>query len=532
MESNSLSDEISKRFGIAQKRKTNWCVTYKEALSYAAPQRENFDNSESGVRKDNTDRVFDSTAQSALIKFASNLQSSLVPPMKKWVNLVAGQQIEDEQKEEANKQLSNIRESVFSAIHNSNFDTQVSESFLDLGIGSGALLVLKGDAKVPLRFISVPLDQLFLEEGAKGIVDTAFRKHSIVGRNIKATWADATISADLQRIIEDKPEGHISFVEATLKAKIKKKIVVGDKVELVEVEGYKYVVLAEKNKEVIVEREQESSPWIIFRWNVLPGEVYGRGPVLSALADIKTLNKTKELILKNASLAVSGAFTAVDDGIINIENIQIAPGAIIPVMSNPGAINGPTLAPLPTGSNFNVAQLVIADLKRSINDMMFIDPLGPLDLPVKTATEISLRQQELSKRIGSAFGRLQYELISPLIDRILFVLEEMGIVELEGFKVDGRIIAIEHISPLAMAQDQEELTSMLRYAETLAGIFGPQSVLGLIKPDKFARKTAELLNIPQDIVPTEEEFKVMKDQLAQMAAQEQQATGYSYEEAK
>jgi hypothetical protein len=36
------------------------------------------------------------------------------------------------------------------------------------------------------------------------------------------------------------------------------------------------------------------------------GEIYGRGPLLTALPDIKTLNKTLELLLKNASLAVAG----------------------------------------------------------------------------------------------------------------------------------------------------------------------------------------------------------------------------------
>ena len=46
--------------------------------------------------------------------------------------------------------------------------------------------------------------------------------------------------------------------------------------------------------------------------------------------DIKTLNKTLELLLKNASLAISGIYTAADDGVLNPNNIRITPGAIIP----------------------------------------------------------------------------------------------------------------------------------------------------------------------------------------------------------
>ncbi len=52
------------------------------------------------------------------------------------------------------------------------------------------------------------------------------------------------------------------------------------------------------------------------------GEIYGRGPVITALPDIKTLNKVKELVLKNASLAIAGVYTAADDGVLNPNTIR------------------------------------------------------------------------------------------------------------------------------------------------------------------------------------------------------------------
>ena len=47
--------------------------------------------------------------------------------------------------------------------------------------------------------------------------------------------------------------------------------------------------------------------------------------------------KVKELVLKNASLAVSGVYPAAADGVLNPQTIQITPGAIIPVARNGGA---------------------------------------------------------------------------------------------------------------------------------------------------------------------------------------------------
>lgn len=510
---------ILKRFKNAQKRKHNWDTTYREALQYAAPQRETFYDYEPGVKKNQPDKVFDSTALSAMQKFASNMQSSLLPPMKKWIKLVPGTQIKENNREKATKQLEQINDTMFRAINNSNFDTQVSESFLDLAIGTGALLVLKGTDKQPLRFVSVPLAELFLEEGPNGIITTAFRRHKMPARNIMETWDDAKLPDNLKSYVDSNPDKDVKLIDATMPAKVtvKSKTAKGNVIEKT-VDGFRYVVIDERSGEVIVKREQRSSPWIIFRWSVMPNEIYGRGPLLLSLADVKTINKTKELILKNASIKTAGAWTVADDGIININNIRIKPGAKIPVSANPGSINGPTIAPLAMPGDFNVAQLVLQDLRTSINEMMFTDPFGSLDLPVRTATEMMLRQQELSKRIGSAFGRIQFELITPLVNRVLFVLEEMGQVDLNDFRVDGEFIAIEHISPLAQAQDQEELTSMMRYAEILTGTFGPQVAMMLLKPDKFSAKAAEFLNIPADIVPSEAEFEQLKKLLGQVMA--------------
>jgi len=272
---------------------------------------------------------------------------------------------------------------------------------------------------------------------------------------------------------------------------------------------------------MIVEREMRSSPWVIFRWSTLPGEIYGRGPLLEVLPDVKTLNKTKELLLKAASIGIFGMYTAADDGVINFENIKFSPGAVIPVESNGGGVRGRSLEPLETNTRVDLSQIVLNDLRQSINDMMFTEPLGPVDLPVKTATEVSLRQQNLSKRIGSSFGKLQFELITPLINRILDILDEFGLADLGPFRVDGNFIAIQHVSPLAQTQNEEDFSNIVRFIETLAGIYGPQVAMGLTKPEKVSEQLADNLNIPKDMLPDEQELNTIKQAVAQSAAQGQ-----------
>ena len=223
---------------------------------------------------------------------------------------------------------------------------------------------------------------------------------------------------------------------------------------------------------------------------------------------------------------MAGAYTVADDGVVNVNSIRIKPGALIPVASNQGGPQGPTLAPLPRSGDFNVGQIIIEDVRNSVNEEFLADPLGPVDSPVKTATEVSLRQQDLAKRIGSAFGRLQYELITPLINRILYVLDEQDIIDLNNFIVDGNVIQIEHKSPLSAAQNEQEFYGNQRLVETLMQNFGPQIAGLVVNPMEFAKRAVELLGTDMTILNSEEQMQQIQQVVAQiLAAQQAQAGG-------
>ena len=297
-------EQIKKRFDESAKRKSNWEVLYRDTLQYVAPERECFTQKTDGSKKRDAINICDSTAITALNKFVSNLQSSLVPPMKRWTKLVPGEGIPPEMVDQVKLNLDLITGIMFSSLQNSNFDTQIAETFTDLAVGTGAMICIKGDnEQTPLRFVSVPLNELYLEEGPYGKVDTVFRKHQIEVRNVQATWEDAKIPASLQKMIEMEPNRSEYFIECTYPSKIKVKKAEQNPetgkttMKEVEIDGFIYTVLYEPSKEIIVTREQESSPWIVFRWSVAPGEIYGRGPALFALPDIKSINKTKFLLL-------------------------------------------------------------------------------------------------------------------------------------------------------------------------------------------------------------------------------------------
>jgi hypothetical protein len=363
------------------------------------------------------------------------------------------------------------------------------------------MMVQPGDDINPLNFIPVPQFLVSFEEGANGQVDNVYRRMRLKGESIMRQWPDAVIPDDLQKKIDQKPTEDLEFIEATVLDQKR-----GD---------FCYHVIHKESKTELVYRRMVESPWIVSRYAKVAGEIYGRGPLITALPDIKTLNKTLELLLKNASLAIAGVYTAADDGVLNPNTVKIIPGAIIPVARN-GGPQGESLKPLPRAGDFNVSQIIMNDLRMSIKRILLDESLPPDNMSARSATEVVERMKELSQNLGSAFGRLINETMIPLVTKILRVMDERGLIDLP-LKVNGLEIKVSAVAPLAMAQSMEDVQNVLQFAQIVQGA-GPQAQMTL-KTDAMMDFIAEKLGIPQKIRNTQEERMMMTQQMAEAAQQ-------------
>jgi hypothetical protein len=446
-------------------------------------------------------RVFDSTAINSTQRFANRMQSGIFPPQRKWCRLEPGPDIPEDRKEEAQAALDIYSDKLFASLKQSNFDIAIGEFLLDLSVGTAVMMVQPGDDVNPLNFIPVPQFLVSFEEGANGQVDNVYRRMRLKGESIMRQWPDANIPDDLQKKIDQKPTEDLEFIEATVLDQKR-----GD---------YCYHVIHKESKKELVYRRMEESPWIVSRYAKVAGEIYGRGPLITALPDIKTLNKTLELLLKNASLAIAGVYTAADDGVLNPNTVKIIPGAIIPVARN-GGPQGESLRPLARAGDFNVSQIIMNDLRMSIKRILLDESLPPDNMSARSATEVVERMKELSQNLGSAFGRLINETMIPLVTKILRVMDQRGLIDLP-LKVNGLEIKVSAVAPLAMAQSMEDVQSVLQYAQIVQQA-GPQAQMTL-KTDAMMDYIAEKLGIPQKIRNTQEERQMMAQQMSEAAQQ-------------
>ena len=499
--------EIKKRYKKAQTHKEQWRAIYEEAYEYALPMRNLYDGyyEQSVPGQNKMKRVFDSTAIHSTARFANRIQSSLFPPQQTWCRLQPGNEIPRSRQIEAQQSLDFITERMFGIMRLSGFDLAMGEFLLDLAVGTAVMLIQPGDDLTPIRYTAIPSYHITFDEGPNGTVDTVYRKFRRPFRLIQAEFPDAKIPDELAKKYMEDPTEMVELLEATY----------------TEEGQISYCVITMEEDIKLLHRDLKSFPFVISRYMKASNERYGRGPVLYALPDIKTLNKVVELTLKNASISIGGVFTAVDDGVLNPQTISIVPGAVIGVSSN-GGPRGPSLAPLPRSGDASLSQIVANDLRTNIKKTLLDESLTPENMSARSATEINAKLTELSQNLGSAFGRLISETMFPIVRRTLELMDEMGKIDLP-LKVNGLEVEVTPISPLAMANNMEKVGEVMQFMQVSQSL-GPQGQM-LLNMEAVGDYIADQLGIPASLRTTPQQRAEIQQQMIQAAQAAMQAQG-------
>jgi hypothetical protein len=483
---------VRRRFERARSARGAWEALWQECYEFALPPTQpSFGSSGSSLAAapSSSSRLFDGTAPDAVDQLAASLLARLTPPWSRWFGLAAGRDLSPEEQQKVGPELEAIAETLQMHFDRSNFAVEIHQCYLDLAAAGTACLLFEEapiGAGSAFRFTAVPLAEAWLEESAQGRLDTVFRRTSLAGEVFRKRFPKASLEADTVRRIEAGEEVRIEVVEAVLP-------------EPEDREGFRYVALRDGGAAAeiagddapLAEGRFQRSPFIAFRWLKAPGEAYGRSPVMKAIPDIKTANKVVELVLKNASIAVTGIWQAEDDGVLNPANIKLVPGSIIPK-----AVGSAGLTPLEAPGKFDVSQLVLEDLRARIRHALMADALAQIDAPRMTATEVLERSAEMSRILGATYGRLQSELLTPLIQRGLAILRRRR--EIPDIVVDGRVVTLQYRSPLAQDQAKEDARNVVSWIEMTAKL-GPEAAT-VVDGAAAGRWLARTLGVPAELV--------------------------------
>ena len=508
MAKTDLSKGILSRYERLEGQRQNWETHWQEVADYMQPRKA--DVTKKRARGDKRmELIFDSSPIQAVELLAASLHGMLTNPSTPWFTLkFKDEDIDNE--DEAKLWLEASTDAMYTAFNRSNFQQEIFELYHDLiTFGTAAMFIEEDDDDI-IKFSTRHIDEVYIAENDKGRIDTIFRRFNISARAAMQKFGDAT-SMDIKSIFKKDPYQEVEILHAVYPRSDfnpNKK----DKSNM----PFESVYLEHKNGNELSVGGFKEFPFVVPRYLKASNEIYGRSPAMTALPDVKMLNEMSKTTIKAAQKQVDPPLLVPDDGFL------------LPVRTVPGGLNfyrsgtRDRIEPLNIGANNPLGLNMEQQRRDSIRAVFYVNQLMMQDGPQMTATEVIQRNEEKMRLLGPVLGRLQSELLKPLIDRVFAILLRNNMLPQAPEFLSGRDIEIEYVSPLAKAQKSSELQSIMRAIEILGSLANVAPVFDYVNFDNLVKHLADIVGVPQKILKSQNEVNAEREQAAAQAAEQQQ----------
>ena len=495
------------RFDRLKTQRQNWESHWQEVADYMQPRKADVTKTRSKGDK-RTELIFDSSPLQSVELLSASLHGMLTNPSTPWFSLKfknEGMEGEDE----AKAWLESATEVMYSAFNQSNFQQEIFELYHDLITFGTAAMFIEEDDEDNIKFSTRHINEMYISENDKGRIDTVFRKFRISAR--AAIQKFGSVSTNIAVIAKKDPYEEVSILHA-----VYPRADFDPKKQDKENMKFESVYLdADSGDELSVSGFREF-PFVVPRYLKASHEIYGRSPAMTALPDVKMLNEMSKTIIKSAQKQVDPPLLVPDDGFM------------LPVRTVPGGLNfyragtRDRIETLNIGANTPLGLNMEEQRRNSIRNAFYVNQLMMQSGPQMTATEVIQRNEEKMRLLGPVLGRLQSELLKPLIDRTFALILRKNLFRPAPEFLAGTDIEIEYVSPLAKAQKSTELSSIMRAIEILGSLSNVAPVFDHINMDKLVRHLADIVGVPQKILKPQSELNAERQQAAQQQEQMQQ----------
>ena len=445
----SLADKIIQKTDELKSGRINFERLWQEVSELVLPRKADFTVVQPVGGKRGR-KLFETTAVNAAEILAAGLHGLMTNPAGKWFSL----SVPEYKSSPAVKEwLSEAEQTIADEIvrPHAGFATNIHEVYLDLSVlGTAGLYVGWDEAKDSLLFQSRFLGELFLEENAAGQVSHVYRIFKMSLENIIRTWGKSAVSENMAALFESGTvqQREYEIVHAVFPNEV---FVKGDVFQ----KPVCSVYVLKDEKTVLFSGGFEEMPLFVARWSKACAEVYGRSPAISVLPDIKMLQEMMKETIIAAQLANRPPLLVRDDD-------QFSPAATVP-----GGIiryTGEVPKTFVSGANSGVGLEIMNEIRNRIRTAFYNDRLMSMENIQMTATEVLQRTEEKMRLMGPVFGRLQTELLGPMMNRIFGLLIRHGKLILpQELSFDD--VRVEYVSPMSLAQKNLQAGAVMRTLE-------------------------------------------------------------------
>ena len=494
----------------SQTERTNFESQWQQIGEVVSPRKIDF----VGVRTPGEKRmnqVYDPTGITANELLAAGLHGMATNPAMKWfsLRLVAakifnqdGSTTDINQIPPIQRWLAHVEEVMWQRVYQpgTNFTTALHETYLDLGAFGTAIMFVGQRDDGGLLFESRPLSECVIDENVDGKVDTVFRKTTYTVRQLiqmerQEGWKVSDKVRDLFR--DQKYDETIVVIHAVYPRSDR-----DPKKKNRENMPFASCYFEHDTGHLLSESGFPEFPYLVARWSKYAGEKYGRGPGMTALPDIRMLQAMSLTYIKTVQKNADPPIALSSDGLLG--QVRTIPGGVTYFRGNPS--EGMMQFPTSVQGLGHMAEFM-EQVRNRIRNCFFVDVLQMVGDAEMTATEVMQRTAERMRLLGPLVGRLESELLGPMVDRIFGILMRMKLLPEPPKEIQGQEFTVEYVSPVATAQKQQAINGIMQATQVI-GSFGPEDAMQIagknLDVDKLFRWAWDLFNNNPELLRDEE----------------------------
>jgi hypothetical protein len=524
------NQDLCKRFSQLQTNRKTVEEMWQAIERYVTPYRGDFFKTTTNEHAVEWDKrwVYDSTAIMAHQVLSASLHGALTSPSLRWFQIRYREE-ELNREKRARQWLEECAEIVYWELQDSNFDLAINETYQDLvGPGTAFLTLEEGDSAGDwggLHFGAVPLKEGYFEETVDGQPLRFYRELQWTPQQILSKFGDK-----VPQVVKDKEEHgnndrmSVLYVIAPRNNKLSG---LGQR-QAPSRRAWEYKYILKEGAETLgTPGGYYEMPTFCARWRKTSESLWGNSPAMIAMGDVLTLNQARKSQLIAAEKMIDPPILAEERALLT--DLDLSSATINSVRDIDKII------PFNTEGSIPISDHMIDQLQAAIRDYFFIDQLrmpAPQAQPM-TATEVQLRYEQMQRLLGPTLGRLQSDLLDPIISRAFRMLARANrLPEVPDIVREvNPAYDIEYMGSLARSQKVDQVAAIERYAMTAAQLAEVMpDVLDVPDPHEIMRAVGHALNVPADVMRSKDEVKQIKDDRDERAAEmeatmQDQATG-------
>jgi len=507
---------VLRRLDRLKKQRKTWESHWQEIADYMRPRKADITKKSQTPGNKRSELIFDGTAINAAELLSASLHGMLTNMSTPWFSLRFTDPAIN-QEDEAKEWLESTEDVLYAAFHRSNFQEQIHELYDDLILFGTGVMLIEPDKTETFRFSTRHIAECYLAEDENGRVDTVYRQFRMFARAAVSQFGADKVGDTILKTEERDPYEQVTILHVVMPRDDRdvRKMNKTNK-------PFASFYIEPEEKLVLSESGYDELPYCIPRWLKSSYELgYGRSPSMNALADTKVLSKMSEITLRAAQKQTDPPLMVPDDGFM------------LPIRTVPGGLNfyrsgtRDRLEPLNIGANNPLGLQMEEQRRQAIRAAFYVDQLIMAQGPQMTATEVLQRTEEKMRLLGPVLGRLQAELLQPLIGRCWNIMLRGKQLPAAPPMLDAADVGIEYVSPLAKAQKQTEVQAMVRMLELLQPLMElDPGIVDHIDSDGLAKHVIKVLGIPASVTRGTLEvgaIRAQRQQQQQEQAEMQQA---------